>query len=432
LTDIQVSVEAGPGLERRVRIQVPANRVEREFETRLKSVGTTARLKGFRPGKVPVHVVRQRFGPQIRQEVLQEVIRSSSAEAITREKLRPAGTPKLELGDAAPGQDITYTAVFEVYPEFTVTGVTTLAVERPEVTVADADIDQTIDRLRAQRASWIAVQRGAARGDRVVIDFNGTRGGQPIPGGAASRIPVVIGEGRMLPDFESSLVGLSAGQKKSFPVRFPADYHEASLREATVEFEVEVHEVGERKLPEVDAEFVRGFDIASGDLAEFRRLVRENLEREAAAKIQAELRRQILDGLLKANPVDVPKALVDQEAAGLQSDAMRSLGVKDVKDAPPLSEYEEVARRRARLALIMAGLVAEHGLKVDPAQVNRKVDALCQSYERPDEVRKLYLQSAELMSQIENAVMEEQLMAWLIERVRVTPRTVTFSALMGV
>jgi trigger factor len=312
-----------------------------------------------------------------------------------------------------------------------VAGATTLAIERPDVTVADGDIDQTIERLRAQRASWVPVQRGAALGDRVRIDFHGTREGQPVPGAAATRIPVVIGEGRMLPDFESSLVGLTAGARKSFPVRFPADYHEASLRGATVNFDVEVHEVGERKLPDVDADFIRGFEIASGDVAEFRRLVRENLEREAAAKVQAELRRQILDGLLNANPVDVPAVLVSREAAGLQADAMRSLGVRDVKDAPPLSEYEEVARRRARLALIMAALVQEHGLKVDPALVDRKVEALCQSYERPEEVRKLYLQSAELMSQIENAVMEEQLMSWLVERARVTARPVTFSALMG-
>jgi trigger factor len=312
-----------------------------------------------------------------------------------------------------------------------VSGATGLGIERPEVSVSDSDVDQTIERLRVQRANWVPVQRGAVHGNRVTIDFTGTREGQPVNGAAATQLPVVIGEGRMLPDFESNLVGLAAGETRSFPVTFPADYHETSLRGALISFEVTVHEVAERTLPEVDADFIRGFEIQSGDVADFRRLVRENLEREVEAKIRADTRRQILDGLLGANPVDVPAVLVNREAAGLRADAMRSLGLRDENEAPPLSEYEEVGRRRARLAMIMSALVQEHGIKADSARVHQKIDDLCRSYERPEEIRKLYLQTPELMDQIENAVMEEQLMAWLLERANVTARPMTFAALMG-
>ncbi len=267
MTDVQVSLEKGSGLERRMRVQVPAGRVEQEMETRLKSAGQTARLKGFRPGKVPVQVIRQRFGPQIRQEVVQDVIQSSCAEAIAREKLRAAGAPRIELSTLEEGQDVVYTAVFEIYPEFQVAGVDKLQIEKPETTVSDDDVDQTIERLRVQRASWVPVQRAAVQGERVVIDFNGSRNGEPMDGGTGEKVSVVIGEGRMVADFEANLVGLAAGGDKTFAVTFPSDYREVALRGATVNFQVHVHEVAERALPAVDAEFILGFQVTSGDLA---------------------------------------------------------------------------------------------------------------------------------------------------------------------
>ncbi len=424
-------MEAVTGLERRVRVQVPAERVEREVETRLKSASLTARLKGFRPGKVPAAVIRQRFGPQIRSEVMQDVVQSGWSEAITREKLRPALAPRIEMDRHEPGEDVVFTAVFEVYPEFTVAGLDALAIERPEVTVSDEDVDQTIERLRAQRATWTTVERPAAAGDRVEIDFEGRRGGELLPGAKGEKFGVVIGEGRMVAGFEDQLIGLAAGGERSFTVRFPDDYYEESLRGAEVAFDVRVGAVGQRVLPAVDAEFIRGFDLPGGELAEFRRLVRENLEREAAAKIQAELRRQVMEALLSANPVDLPAGLVGREAASLQADAMRRLGIQDVKDAEPVSAYEEVARRRVRLGLVMGALIEEQQLKVDPVRVDQKLDELCRPYEQPEEVRGIYRQNPQLMQQIENTVMEEQVLTWLVERARVTPRSLTLAALMG-
>jgi len=431
LTDVQVSLETGNGLERRMRVEVPAGRIEAEVESRLKTAGRTAKLKGFRPGKIPASVVRQRFGAQIRQEVLQDVVQSSYSEAIVREKLRPAGNPRIEADAIADGAAFAYTAVFEVYPEFTVGGVDALAAERPEVAVGDAEVERTIERLQRQRGSWADVKRAAAVGDRVVVDFDGTLKGEPIEGGKAEGVTIVIGDGRMLPDFEAGLVGVGPGGEKTFPVKFPADYHEPSLRDQTVSFAVVVREVAGRELPAVDADFIKGYGIESGDPAEFRRLVRENLEREVAAKIQSELRRQVLEQLLERNPVDLPSVLVTREAQALQTEGMRNLGIQDVKDAPALAAYEDVARRRVRLGLIIGALIRDQEIKVDQSRVDARLDELCRPYEKPDEVRRLYLQNPELMSQIESSVMEEQALAWLVERAKVTGKPVAFAELMG-
>lgn len=424
-------MEAATGLERRVRVQVPAARVELEVETRLKAAGTTVRLKGFRPGKVPAAVIRQRFGPQIRSEVVQDAVQSGYSEAIERENLRPAVAPRIEMAQQEPGLDLVFTAVFEVYPEFEVAGVDTLAIDRPDVTVSDADIDQTIERLRVQRSTWVPVDRAAADGDRVVVDFEGSRDGVPLEGAKAAKLGIILGEARMVPGFEGHLAGLRAGSDRTFTVRFPDDYYEASLRGADVDFAVHVHEVTERVLPVLDAEFIRGFDVPAEDPTEFRRLVRENLEREAAAKVQAEMRRQVMESLLAANPVEVPAGLVEREAASLQTEAMRKLGIKDVAQAEPVSAYEDVARRRVRLGLVLGAVIQQQGLKIDPVRVDQKLDELCRPYERPDEVRQLYLQNPTLMGQIENSIMEEQVMTLLTERARVTPRPVAFAELMG-
>ena len=431
MTDVQISLEAGAGLERRMRVQVPAGRIEEEVEARLKTAGRSAKLKGFRPGKVPVHVVRQRFGPQIRQEVLQDVVQSSYSEAIAREKLRPAGSPRIEADSPVFGQDFSYTAVFEVYPEFRVDGLDRLTIEKAETQISDADVDHTVERLRRQKGTWKTVERESARGDRVIVDFNGVLKGEPIEGGKAEKLGIVIGDGRMLADFEANLAGIAAGGTGTFTIRFPKDYHDEKLRDENVIFDVRVHEVFEMDLPPVAEEFIKGFGVASADPAEFRRLIRENLEREAAAKVQAEMRRQIMEHLLATNPVQLPSVMVAREAAGLQAEAMRNLGIKDVKDAPAVSSYEDVAQRRVRLGLIMGALIREHELKVDPAQVDKKLDDVCRPYDRPDEVKSLYMQNPDLMVQVENSVVEEQAMTWLVSRSQLRLKTVAFAELMG-
>lgn len=426
---MQVSLETGAGLERRLRVQVPADRVEQEIAARLKSAARTVRLKGFRPGKVPAGVIRQRFGSQIRQEVIQDMVRSSYSEAITQEKLRPVGNPRIEGEPESTEQGVAYTAIFEVYPEFEVAGLDDLAVERPEAEVSDADIDQTVERLRRQHAEWRPVDRAATDGDQVTVDFDGSLDGEALEGGKAERFSIVIGEGRMLPDFEANLRGLAAGADKRFDVVFPDDYYEERLRGRTVAFDIHVHEVAALELPAVDADFIRGFEITSGEMDEFRRRIRENLEQEAAAKAQAEVRRQLIEQLLAANPVEVPAAMVSREVAALQAEAARSVGGADQQAD---GAYDEVARRRVRVGLILGEIIRRQEIEADQGRIGQKLDDLCRPHEHPDEVRRLYLQNAEWMAQIENSVLEEQVMAWLAERARITGKGVSFSELMGV
>jgi trigger factor len=431
LTDLQISLESASGLERRLRIQVPAFRIETELENRLRNAGKTLNLKGFRKGKIPPHVVRQRFGAQIRQEVLQDVVQSTYSEAVARENLRPAGNPRIEAGAAENGEDFIFTAIVEVYPEFKVTGVESLVVDKPEVGITDADIERTVERLRWQKGSWVAAGRPAARGDRLTIDFDGRLNGQPIDGGKAEKVELVLGEGRMLADFEAALEGMAAGETRQFPLRFPDDYHEQTLRGQTAQFEAHVHAVETRQLPALDGDFIRGLGIESGDEAEFRRLVRENLEREAAAKVQADMRRQLMEQLLASNPVDLPSVLVEREAAGLQAEGMRNMGIRDVADAPALDAYRSVAERRVRLGLIIGALIREQDLKLDTLRVDNRLDELCRQYQRPGDVKQAYQQNRDLMIQIENSVMEEQVMSWLMERARIETSARPLAELMG-
>lgn len=431
MTDLRVSLEVGQGLERRMRVQVPAGRIDNEVESRLRAAGRTASMKGFRPGKVPAHVIRQRFGPQIRQEVVQEVVQASYAEAIAREKLRPVSGPRIEADSVDGGRDMTFTAIFEVYPEFQVQGADRLSVERPDVTIGDADLEQMIERLRRQRGNWHDVQREAVKGDRVIIDFDGRLGGEPFEGGQAEKVGVVIGEGRMLADFEAALIGIGPGGEKRFTMQFPADYYAQNLRGQDVEFAVKVHEVAEQQPAALDADFVKSYGVTSGELVEFRARVRESLEREVAGRIQAEVRRQIMEQMIAANPVELPGMLISREAANLQAEGMRNLGINDVKDAPPLSAYTEIAERRVRLGLVIGALIREQGIKADQERVARKLDEICRPYDRPDEARKIYLQNPELMAQVENVVIEDQALGWLADRAEMRPKPTTVAGLLG-
>lgn len=431
MTDVQVSVEAGKGLERHIRVQVPANRIEQEVAARLLSTGRSAKLKGFRPGKIPLHVVKQRFGPRIRQEVVEDVVQSSYSEAVTREKLRPASTPAIKADSVEEGKDLTFTATVEVYPDFAVCGVDALRLVKPEAPVGEAEIDATLGKLREQRGTWDAVDRAAARGDRVTVSFEGTVDGKPLPGGKADDLPIIVGGGRMIPDFEENLVGVRASEHKEFTVRFPKDYHEAGLAGQEALFILMVKDVAERVLPPVDEAFVKGFGIASGEISEMRRLVAENLRRDIESRSRGDLKRQVLDQLLVANPVAIPNVLVQREASSLQSESMSSLGIKDPTKAPPIEQFRDIAERRVRLGIVIAAIIRDNKLEADRDRVRVKLDQLVQSYERPDEVRAYYLQNPELMAQIENAVLEDQVIDWLLLRAKIEPKIVTFEEIVN-
>lgn len=433
MTDFQVSVETSEGLERRMKVQIPGARIEKEIESRLFKVRRTAKLKGFRPGKVPPKVIRQHYGGQVRQEVIKDIIESSYSAAIQQEKLRPAQVPTIEPGASGGSDDFSFTAVFEIYPDIKLHGLDGLTVEQPELAVQESDIDEMIETLRKQRAGWSPVDRKAAEGDRVTVDFVGTLNDEPFEGGTGNDVPVVIGQGQMLEAFEKNLKGLVSGDEETFPLKFPKDYHATDLAGQKVSFAVTVKEVAEEELPEIDEEFIKSFGVESGELAALREEVSRNMGRESTARIKAEVKRQVMEQLLAANPIDIPKALAGQEAASLRSESLRDLGMKDENDpnAPGVEMFLEAAERRVQLGLLVAAVIEDNQLEVDRDRVKAKVDEICEPYDQSEDIRKMYFQNPQLLGQVENAVIEEQVVAWLVDKATVEIKSMTFNELMA-
>ena len=433
MTNLQVSVESLDGLEKRMTVTIPAANIENEINVRLVSVGRTAKLKGFRPGKVPPKVIRQHYGAEVREKVLNDMVQSSYTAALDQEKLRPAAMPTLEQGSAEIGDDFAFSATFEVYPEFELASLDDLEIDQAETEIGDPDLDEMIETLREQRATWNPVERKAADGDKVMVDFEGTIKGELIEGGAGQDVPIIIGQGRMLEDFEKNLIGMSGDEEKTFKLKFPKDYQAEELAGKKASFTIKVKEVTEQQLPDLDEEFVKGYGIDSGDIDAFRTDVSKNMEREASAMIESDVKRQVMEQLLKANPIDIPSALIQREAGSLRAEAMRNLGIKDpsAEDSrvPPLDAYIEAAERRVRLSLLVSAVIEDNSLKADRERVQSKVDEICAPYDNPDEFKKLYFQNPQLLEQVESMVLEEQVVAWLVSKARLTVTPKVFSEL---
>ena len=412
---MMVTVESTGTLERRMRVELPAERIEKEVESRLKSVGKTAKIKGFRPGKVPAKVVRQRFGTQVRQEVLTELMGQSYRDAVVQENLSPVANPKIEPELSDKGDGFAFVATFEVLPEFTLKGLDKIEVTRPEIDISDEDCDDMLENLRKQKATWETVKREAVEGDRVVVDFDGTLKGEPIEGGTGKEVPVVLGEGQMLPDFEKGLTGVKADEEKSFKVKFPKDYHIEELAKKQVEFTVKVHRVEEQELPALDDSLAEMYGVAEGGLKKLRQDVAENMEREAEQKVRNDVRDQAMTGLLEANAIEVPKSLLQQEAHSMQHDAMRQFGIEDHDQAPPIDNFTESAQKRVQLSLLIKRLVEDNGIALDASRLRERVEQICAGYENAEEMVTAYLGNPQVMARIEPLVMEEQAVEWIIE-----------------
>jgi len=374
---MQTNQETTNALERRIDITVAKEALEKEVQARLKHLGRTVKMPGFRPGKVPLKMIEQNYGGQARSEAIGAALEKAFAEKVQAEKLRVAGQPRIEPKAEAGEGAMAFTAVFEVYPEITLGDVSDKAIERPSLTVSDAEVDKTIDVLRKQRTEYETVERAAAADDRVVIDFTGRKDGEVFEGGQASDFPFVLGSGSMLKDFEDAVDGLKAGETKTFNMTFPEDYHAANLAGQTVEFEITVKEVGAAKLPEIDAEFAKSLGVADGDVAKMREEVKANLEREVARRIKTRIKEQAMDALLAANPIDVPKALVSREAEQLAENARRDMESRGMqtKDLPVSADwFTEQAERRVKLGLVLAELVAAKDLYAKPEQVRALIE----------------------------------------------------------
>ena len=427
---MNVTVESTGALERRMRVEVPAERIESEVASRLKSVGKTARIKGFRPGKVPARVVRQHYGKQVRQEVLGEVMQKSYTDAVRQEKLRPAGGPKIET-EKDDGETFAYVATFEVLPEVELKDLDKIKVDKPEVDIRDEDLDDMLLSLRRQRASWEVVERKSKDGDRVVVDFTGSIDGEEFPGGTGKEIPVVLGQGQMLPDFEKGLKGIQAGDEKTIKIKFPKDYHAEDLAGKKADFAINTHRVEEQVLPELNDEFAEAFNVTEGGLEQFKKDVRENMEREAKAKVDSDIREQVLNGLIEKNPIDVPHSLVHEEMHSMQHEAMQRLGIEDHDKAPPMGYFHDAAEKRVRLGLLLQKVIADHKITVSKDDLRARVEEMCAGYENSGDMVDMYMGNPQIMQQIEPMVVEQKAVDWLLENGKSKAKKVTFEDYMN-
>jgi trigger factor len=428
----EVSMEASAGLERRMTVRVPTAEIERAIAARLAQVGKTAKLKGFRPGKVPQKVVRQYYGGQVRDEVMTDVIRTTYSRAIAEQKLNPAGGPRIEplAGPDAGTEHFSYRATFEVYPEIALQPLEGLALEVPSVVIEDADLDAMIEKLRSQRATWAQVERKAAEGDRVAVDFAGTVDGEAFEGGQGKNIAIVVGSGQVLQDFDRALRGLTAGESTTATVLFPQDYPAKNLAGKTAVFAITALRVEERQLPELDDEFAASFGLAGG-ASSLRGEVRNNMERELNERLRAETKTRVFDALIRANQIVVPRALVDQEVATLQEDALKQLGSSDPAQAPPRERFEALAQRRVTIGLLIQELLREHKIKLDQARVEQRIKELAAPYEKPDEAAQFYRSDRGMMNQVEASVLEDQVVEFLLARASSTTKSTSFKDFMG-
>ena len=427
---MNVTVESTGALERRMRVELPAERIENEVTARLKSVGRTAKIKGFRPGKVPPRVVRQHYGKAVRQEVLGEIMQKSYSDAVMQENLRPAGGPKIET-EKEDDEVFAYVATFEVLPEVNLKDLDKIKVERPDVEVGDADLEDMLLSLRKQRADWEAVDRKSKDGDRVIVDFKGTIDGEEFQGGSGTEIPVVLGQGQMLPDFEKGLNGIAAGDEKTIKVKFPKDYHAEELAGKKAEFAVNTHRVEQQILPELDDEFAEAFNVTEGGLEQFRKDVRENMEREAKTKVDGDVREQVMEGLIEKNPIDIPQAMVQEEMHTMQHEAMQRLGIEDHDQAPPMENFRDMAEKRVRLGLLLRQVIAENGLSADEAAIRARVEEMCAGYENAGDMVNMYMNNPQIMQQIEPMVVEQKAIDWLLENGKVKDKKIAFKDYMN-
>ena len=422
---MQVSVETTSGLGRRMTVQIPAEQIDQKVESKLQQLARSVRLDGFRPGKVPLSVVKKRYESQVRSETAGELIASSYEQALQQQNLRPAGEPDIEQTRNQPGQALEYVVTFEVYPDVEPPEIADISIERPVVEVTSADVDNMLEKLRKQRVTWTKVERPAAEGDRLEIDFQGTIDGQPFSGNSASNVPLELGSGAMIPGFEEQLTGSSAGDRKTIEVTFPADYASKEVAGKTAQFDVSVNAVAEAVLPELDDAFAKTFGVGDGGLDKLREEVRRNMHRELDAAVRNRVKQQVFESLLAKADIDVPAALIDQEVAAL----IKKEG--DAADAgADRSRYEQEAKRRICLGLLIAELIKRHQLQVDPERVRETIEALAQSYEKPEEVVQWYYSNQDMLAGIQTLVMEDTVVEWVADQAKTEEKAYTFEELM--
>ena len=429
---MQVSLETTSGLERRLTVGVPAQRIEDEVNKRLQQASKNVRLDGFRPGKVPFKVIRQRFGEGVRREVIGEVMGQTYQEAIMQEKLRPAGQPSIEPKQLDAGKDLEYVATFEVFPEVEARDLKETTIERHVAEVTDEDVDNIIEIFRKQQGSMQKVDRAAAEGDTVIIDYLGKKDGEPFDGGAASDSSLELGSGRMIPGFEDGIVGLKAGDEKTLELSFPEDYHNDDLKGAAVTFDITVKAVKEQVLAPMDESLFEQYGVTEGGEEKFREEIAGNMKRELKNAVTASVKKQVMDAVLATyEDVAVPKALVDQEIKAMRQQMFQQFGGApaqglDLESLLPAEMFVERAEPRVKLGLVLATLVSEYNIKPDADRVRETIEEIASTYEDPEEVVNYYYSNQEQLNAIENRVLEDQVVEKLQEQLKVEDKACSY------
>ena len=423
---MQVSVENTSALERKMNISVPAERIESEVTKRLQQTAKRAKVSGFRPGKVPMSIIRQRYEADARQEVLGDVIQSTFYEAVVAEKLNPVGQPAIEPKVFEKDKALEYIATFEVFPEFEVQGLEGIEVERQSAEVADADVDNMLDILRKQNTRFVEVERAAELEDQVTINFVGVIDGEAFAGGTADNVPLVLGSGRMIPGFEDALVGSTAGETKVINPTFPEDYQDLNLAGKTAEFTVIVNKVEAPELPELNEEFFAMFGNTEGGLEGFRAEVTKNMERELNQAIKGKVKSQVMDGLLAANEIAVPSALIANEVDRLRVQAVQQFGGNVEPSQLPAELFTDQAQRRVALGLIVAQMVKQFDIKADDARVRSTIEEMAAAYQEPEQVIEWYYNNEQQLEDVRAVVLEEQVVDTVLAKAKVTDVTVAY------
>ncbi|WP_118985108.1 trigger factor [Photorhabdus sp. CRCIA-P01] len=429
---MQVSVETTQGLGRRVTITVPAADVEKAVSSELVNVAKKVRIDGFRKGKVPMNIVKQRYGASVIQDVLSDLMQRNFINAIIEQKINPAGAPSYAPEQFKNGEDFTYSVEFEVYPEVELKDLEAIEVEKPVVEVKDEDVDAMLETLRKQQANWKETEEAVGAEDRVTVDFNGSIDGEEFEGGKASDFVLAMGQGRMIPGFEEGIISHKAGEEFTIDVNFPEDYHAENLKGKAAKFAITLKKVEQRELPELNEEFIKRFGIADGTVDGLRAEVRKNMERELKNAVRNRIKSQVIEGLVKANEIEVPAAVVDSEIDVLRRQSAQRFGGNEKQALElPRELFEEQAKRRVVVGLLLGEVISSNELKADEERVKVLIEEMASAYEDPQEVIEFYGKNQELMSNVRNIALEEQAVEVLLGKAKVSEKETTFNELMN-
>ncbi len=431
MKDLKINVNDKAGLKKEIRISIPFSAIEEKRTSRFIQIAKTAKLPGFRPGKVPDKVIQQQYGDKVIQEVLSDLLDSTYIESIRERNLKPAGPPEVKIDEYIEGKDLIYTATIEVYPEFKLRGLDKISVEKPKVEISQKEINAMIENLQKQRGTWNLVERPSEKEDQLLVDFEGKIDGKVFEGGVAKDFVMTLGNGQMLPEFDEALLNMKANEDKEIQLTFPDNYHKEELANKKAIFSVSVKEVKALEIAEIDKTFVRSFGVESGDAKDLMDEVKTSMKKELVAKIDDQIKQNLMTYLREKNSIEIPEVMVHQEAHALQKDWMSQAGIEKTEEAPELKNFESIAKERVQLGLLVNELVRVQEIKVDPDRVKAKLEDITNRYPNPEEIRKMYEQTPQLMDQIKSAVIEDLVVDWLIERTEFQNKEVEFNTLMN-